>query len=1110
MRKRLFGITLLRLAAASLAVAAPAAQAGAQAYFGQNQVQFKRFEWKVVRTDHFEVHYYPEIETAANMVARMAERSYARLSRLLNYQFRERKPIVLFASRGDFAQNNVTGDLGEGTGGVTDALRQRNMFFFGQDMAETEHVLAHEMVHQFQYDIQFRGRTGASVMAADFAGGQLPLWFAEGMAEYLSVGPDHPATDAVVRDAALNGNIPSIVQMSQDPGRWFPYRYGESFWRFIGKRWGDEMIGEILQGVGSSGVDRAFKRFTGYELDDLGEEWKETLQSEHLPGIASLERPRKFAQPLLNARRTSAIIPVYVAPALSNDGRQIAYISTGSLLRAEVFLDLYLADALTGKRIKRLTNSTLNPETEELRYAYSQSAFSPDGRTLAYTAQRQGKDVLYLIDTRSRRAPRRLDTDLDQMIGPSWSPDGRRVVFAGSKGGFSNLYMIDADGRNLRALTNDFFGALMPAWSPDGRRVAFISNRGPSTDLSVLKFGKWQVNILDLETNTIETIPGQAGKNLNPQWAPDGRSLAFISDRTGIAQVFLYDFDAKAHYQLTKLMGGVASVTENSPAMSWARQADKLAFVYMDNGDYTIWSLANPRQLKKEPYVQPVATTVASAAGSLAGGAPGGAAALTVRDSAAIARAEAARELQAIAQRNVEATRDTTFGRRVSVYRSPTGIRPSAEVPAAGSPGASSPVSVAALLDSVSMALPAESSLKPEPYKATLRPEYISRPSIGYTTESFGRGVYGGSTLVFGDLLGNRQLAVSGSLNGRFEEAQAFVIFQNSARRLGWAAGATQQPYFFVSDFAQTPIGSNGFGFQTQVLERYVVRQAFAQAAYPLSRFERFEIGGQFTSIDRSRMYLRQAFDGFYRQYGLQLDSIRGAGTLNYAAPYAAYVYDNALNGSTGPIFGRRYRAEVRPNLSADSSWVNYSADLRRYDAIVFSFLTLATRFYADVSVGKGELRYPKYVGYPFYLRGYDRENWNAADCGTNGANGSNNSASTCSAVQLVGSRIAVANAELRFPLIRRFDLGILPIALPPIEGLVFYDAGVAWSGGQQLSLTRPDSYDFTRQRYPLRSYGYGVRMNLFNIAILRWDYTIPRDGFTKKGYWLFSVGPSY
>lgn len=1096
-----FRRTHFLLAAAVCLSGLSATAANAQAYFGQNQVQFKQFTWRVIKTDHFEVHYYTEIETAANMVARMAERSYARLSRLLNYQFKERKPIVLFASRGDFAQNNVTGDLGEGTGGVTDAVRQRNMFFFESDLGETEHVMTHEMVHQFQYDIQFRGRTGAAVAMGEVGGGQqLPLWYIEGMAEYLSIGPNHPGTDAVMRDAALNGNIPTIEQMN-NPQAFFPYRFGESLWRFVGAKWGDEMIGEILQAGMSSGIDRAFKRFTGLDLADLGDEWKEALQAEYLPGVAQLERPRKFATPMLNSRRTSAIIPVYVAPALSNDGRQIAYISTGSLLSAEVFLDLYLADATTGKRLKRLTNSTLNAETEELRYIYSQSAFSPDGKQLAYTAQTKGKDALFLLDVRSRQIIRQYDTNLDQMIGPSFSPDGKRIVFSGSRGGFSNLYMIDVDGKNLRAVTNDFYGAIMPAWSPDGRKIAFASDRGPKTDLSLLHFSKTQINILDLESNKIETIPGQAGKNLNPQWAPDGKSVAFLSDRTGIAQIFLYDFDAKEHYQLTRLIGGVSSVTDNSPAITWARQADKLAFVYMDNSDYTVWAVSNPRQLKKQPFVAATATV---ATGIPAAGP------LTATDTSAKARAEAALALQAIAQRAVEAGRDTSFGRRISVYRSGTGVRPSAEVPPPGAPGSTNPVSVAALMDSAAMALPAESSLKSEPYKATLRPEYISRPSIGYAQDNYGRGVYGGTTLVFGDLLGNRQLAVSGSLNGRFEEAQAFVFYQNSSRRLNWGVGAIQQPYFFLGNYTQSPFDANGVAIQSLVMERYVIRQALTQGSYPLNRFDRFEIGGQFTSIDRAHQYYSQAVNSFGFGSGLYPDSIKGAGTLNYLSPYAAYVSDNALNSSTGPMYGHRYRLEVRPNLAKDSSWVNYTVDVRRYDAILFSFLTFATRFYGDVAVGKGELRYPKYIGYPFYIRGYDRENYTSAECGTNGANSTSADGSACSAVQLIGSRIAVANAELRFPLIRRLDLGILPFSLPPIDGLVFYDAGVAWSGGQQVSLTAPQNYDFTKQRFALRSYGYGVRVNLFNFAILRWDYAWPRDGFSRKPYWVFSIGPNF
>jgi len=109
-------------AAALVAAVGVATRLQAQTYFGQNQVQYDHFKWSVLETEHFLVHYYPQERVAAMDAARMAERAYARLSRLLNHQFREKKPLILYASRGDFGQNNVTGDLGEGTGGVTEAL----------------------------------------------------------------------------------------------------------------------------------------------------------------------------------------------------------------------------------------------------------------------------------------------------------------------------------------------------------------------------------------------------------------------------------------------------------------------------------------------------------------------------------------------------------------------------------------------------------------------------------------------------------------------------------------------------------------------------------------------------------------------------------------------------------------------------------------------------------------------------------------------------------------------------------------------------------------------------------------------------------------------------
>jgi len=122
------------------------ARLDAQQYFGQNQVQYKHFDWQVIETEHWIVHYYPEEREGAMDAARMAERSYARLSKVLDHQFREKKPIVLFSTRSEFGQNNITGDLGEGTGGVTEASRHRMIMPLTGDLGSFEHVLTHEMV----------------------------------------------------------------------------------------------------------------------------------------------------------------------------------------------------------------------------------------------------------------------------------------------------------------------------------------------------------------------------------------------------------------------------------------------------------------------------------------------------------------------------------------------------------------------------------------------------------------------------------------------------------------------------------------------------------------------------------------------------------------------------------------------------------------------------------------------------------------------------------------------------------------------------------------------------------------------------------------------------
>jgi Tol biopolymer transport system component len=1059
-------------AARMLAIAAVllcATRLDAQQYFGMNQVQYKHFNWRVIETEHFLVHYYPEEKEGAMVAARMAERAYARLSRVLDHQFREKKPIILFSNRADFGQNNVTGDPGEGTGGVTEASRHRLILPLTGDLGSFEHVLTHEMVHEFQYDIFARGKAGQNLQTLNQI--DPPLWFIEGQAEYLSTGPGHPLTASWLRDAAVNGNVPTIEQMTERPDKYFPYRYGQALWEYVGERWGDAAIGEIIQNATTLGIARAVQRQLGLTLHELSDDWREAINAKYLPQAAMLDRPRTFSQPLLTEKKSGG--QIFLAPSLSKDGNFVAFLSNGNQKRGELFIDLWLADAHTGKRIKRLVESTTNPNFEELRLLYSQSAFSNNGRMLAFTGYREGKDVLYLMDVASASVKKRIDLpSIDAIWSPTWSPDDRHIAFSGTHGGITDLYMVDPDGSNLRQLTNDAYGDLQPAWSPDGTKLAFATDRSPETNLSVLKFSKWRIAVMDLASGAIEVLPNQGGLNLNPTWSPDGRQLAFISDRTGIPNIFLFDFTDRQHYQLTNVLGGVGAITEYSPAISWARGADKIAYTNFEKGDYTVWTIDNPRALKKTVFNPNTPNLVASI--------------LPVDTTTVFKTADSL-------------TLRPRTGEPTSVYRGSAGTRQSSVLPIVEA-AQDLPASVAALNADPVYGLPDTSRFREHPYHVSFHPDYIADPSIGYTP-NYGT-FAGGTAFVFSDLLGNHQLAVSGNVYGRLSDASVFLGYANLSHRLQYTTGISQDPVYVPVNYTARPITQQITRYESQYL-RYVVRNLFLVGQYPFNRFTRLETGAQFNSISEGIVGVFQdcAVGAYCSDIQFRTDSTLP--TINYVTPTAAFVSDNTLFGNTGPVIGRRMRFQASQSLGR-LNFTDYLADYRRYDPIIFNTLTFATRFLTSLSVGRDESFFPKYIGRPDFVRGYDRANFNYYDCTS-----IIGSQSTCNNAQLAGSRVAVFNEELRFPIIRRFDVGS-SFGLPPVDGLLFYDAGLAWGKGITPHLgNAPAGFDPAKDRYPLTSWGAGLRVNLFNLAILRWDYARPLVG-GRKPNWTFSLGASY
>ena len=544
-------------------------------YFGQNKVQRDQFDFRILETDHFDIYYYPEEADAAKHVARMAERWHARLSQVLNHTLSGRQPLILYASHPEFEQTNVIeGFIGEGTGGVTEFAKRRIVLPLAATLADTDHVVGHELVHAFQYDILGRNA------------GYIPLWFIEGMAEYLSIGPRSTQTAMWLRDAALYDKLPTIQQLSNP--EFFPYRFGHAFWAYVAGRWGDGAIGQILAaaggltGEGMGAVD-AIELATGVERDALSQAWHQAIRETYDITPGSRPEPTNTRRLVIGERTDSG--GINVGPSLSPDGRRIAFLSE----RGRLSIDLYLADATTGRVLEKLTETAADPHFDSLQFLQSAGTWHPQGTQLAVATVRAGRPALAIFDAESGDLAREIKfPELGEIFQPSWSPDGRLIAFSGQVGGFTDLFVHDIEAGTTRRLTNDPFADLQPAWSPDGTRLAFATERF-STNLQTLEIGALQLAMLTVGSGDVAAInTGLSGGTINPQWAPDGRILYFVSEAIGRPNAYRLDIGSGRAVPVTSAITGVAGVTPTSPALSVASRSGAAALSVFREGGFEI------------------------------------------------------------------------------------------------------------------------------------------------------------------------------------------------------------------------------------------------------------------------------------------------------------------------------------------------------------------------------------------------------------------------------------------------------------------------------------------------------------------------------------------
>ncbi len=997
--------------------------------FGKNKVQYQDFDWKFVQSKYFDVYYYKENKQLAEFVAEVAEASYIDLKRDFQFEIYKRIPIIVYNSHNDFGQTNVIYNMiEEGVGGFTEIFKDRVVLPFQGDYEEFRHVIHHELTHAVMFQLLYGGNVGS--MITGMARFQVPLWLAEGLAEYESLGWDTDS-DMYIRDATINNYIPPISQLSG----FLVYKGGQSLLNYIADRYGDQKIAEIISKVRATrNVENAFKQSIGVGIEELTERWHKYLRQTYWPDIQNRNEPSDIAKPLTDHVKNKHF--VNNAPALSPQGDKLVYLSN----RGD-YMDIYMMSAIDGRDLGRLVKGERSDLFEELHWPRPGISWSPDGKQIVFAAKAGPVDALYILNVNDKKIVDAYQFSVDGIFSPSWSPDGKQIVFMGLNEGQSDLYLYTIEDKTLQKLTDDIFSDLDPTFSPTGEEIAFISDRGeypsqPSSDMRMHShdYSQYDLYTYHIETRQMTRYTADEIKEKSPAFSPDGNHIAFISDQNGINNIFMLNRTTGFIYPITNLITGVSQI-------SWSREGSRLAFSSFFDGGYDIFLLNNPLEVEQSS--------------------------IQLQKTAFLIKKE--QESQTIEAQEVRVDIPTREGRtNFENFVFTQGLRQGRLEERQGASEA--------FLDTTEYK-DENGDYKSHPYKPRFSADIITG-SAGYSQFY---GLQGTSMIAFSDILGNHEIDIYTDLFYNIKNSNIQVAYFYLPKRIDYGISAFHYAYQYYTYYLMGPFIQYNY-----IRDRYFGFSFFASR--PFDRYRRIDFGITGLGIDRDFGDI-DPYGYYYNQ-----DFLTEVGNLykrRLVFINLGYSADTVIWGMTGPVNGNRsnfsfsYSPLISDKYGLDF-WM-FQGDWRNYFRIKRDY-TFVLRFSGGISGGKNPQRFllggmPGWINYRYNEISYDSwsEDLYYFSSFATPLRGYHY-------YEQIGTRYALVNLEFRFPMIQYLILGWpLPFGFQNIRGAVFMDIGSAWSDDALWKPFTSGSLGMFKLNDLKAGYGFGARLNM-GFLLLKYD----------------------
>ena len=1041
----------------------------AQEYFGKNKVSLGDFDWHFIETEHFTIYFDKNSLPVAEFAAKEAERSLAEIEEALNYEMKGRYPLVFYNSHNGFAVSNISStELTEFTGGFTEFAQGRVVIPYTGSYADFRHVIHHELVHSVTVELWTGGGWLGAMLNQQAT--IPPLWVVEGIAEYLSRYGWDIAADNQMRDATITGYVPPIEFIP--PGGLFAYKGGQSIFYMLEQEYGREKVGQIIRDVRTAKtIDKALKSALGIGVEELNEKWHIWLKRQHWNEINKHDSPGEIAKELTDREEEGGFFNL--APQFSPQGDKVAYLSdrNGSF-------DIYLRSAIDGKDLGRLVEGEKSSDFEWMFVLRPGITWSPNGQYIAFAAKSKNKNTLYTFDVVRRKLKKRFNFDLDGLFEPAWSPDGSRIAFSGLKDGWSDIYVVDLDTDALHRITHDPYDETNLKWSPDGSWIAMSADH-PDENLTFdgrkdFEYGQYDIFIIRPDGSEIRRVVQNEAKESYPKWDPDGKRLAYISDRTGVGNIYVADVAGEEPEMV------VTNLLASALDYDWSPDGKKMAFTVFHKGGYDIFTLKNPLDKLKSPEDLPLTRIAKRKQG------------FEDKTFVEIQRERNQTEQDSIAsvqedeldvamlddgesEAALEGEGDTSEGtsERLEQWVSDQVALAAeeAEEEEADSDPTMDEGAQDASEENVTSLDDWEREFKVNKYKVQFKPE-IFAANAGFDTFY---GVSGLAQFSLSDVMGDHRLSLLTSLNFSIEDSDFYLTYAYLKRQTNYFNTLFHTRLFFFS-------GNQLFADRYYGLSSAVDR--------PFNRFSRVEASLRFITIQRDAFpnrlnpFVGNGFFGGPTQNNTGV-TIR---TDRAAIPQLALVDDNTRPGFFGPVSGRRARLDLEGS-PAGLEFFTVSGDYRKYVQMLDQY-TFAVRFAGGTSFGRNRTRF--FVG------------------GVN--NTVNPTFSTIASVptndvffssfvwplrgielfETAGDSYALANIAFRFPMFHQIAMGWpLPFFFQDVQGELFLDVGGAFNRDGF------NPWDARGGGFELRDlkggYGFGTRVNL-GLFIFRYDIAWPTD----------------